>query len=340
MRWKELWPLLREAAKEWSADNAPRLGAALAYYTIFSLAPLLVIVLFVIGSIWAEQAVSAQAEIVGQMRALAGPEGAALIRTMLENTRPEQGGVIATVLSVVALLFGATGVFSQLQSALNTVWDVRAAGRGLKGFAMKRLLSFGVVLVIGFLLLVSLVVSALLSALDAYVAGLTPAASFLYQAANVVVSLGVITLLFAFIYRYLPDVEIAWRDVWVGAGITALLFTLGKLGIGLYLGNSSTASTYGAAGALAVLMIWVYYSAQILFFGAEITQVYARRHGSRIRPADYAVRLPEPSTPDAAAPQPPPASAPPEAMQPGKPMWKRAWPLVMAFFLGRWLKRG
>ena len=345
---KDLWPLLKEAVSEFGEDNASRLGAALAYYTVFSLAPLLVIVLFVIGLLWGGQAEGARAEIVGQVQELAGDDGADLIRTMLENTQPGAGGIVATVLSVVALIFGATGVFAQLQGALNQIWDVRPIpGQGLKGFAKTRLLSFGMVLAVGFLLLVSLVISALLSAIDSLLTGLTPAAHFFYQLLNFAVSFGVITLLFALIYYYLPDVEVAWRDVWVGAALTALLFTLGKLAIGLYLGNSSTASTYGAAGALVVLLLWVYYSAQILFFGAELTQVYARRFGSRIRPSAHAIRVPDvddllekKQAAAAAAETPAPHTLPAATPAPRpRPAWKRAVPLVAAFFLGRWLKR-
>ena len=342
--WKDLWGLLKEAASEFSDDHASRLGAALAYYTVFSLAPLLVIALFVVGLIWGGQAESARASVVQQMQELAGPDGAELIRTMLDSTRPGAGGTVATVLSVVALVFGATGVFAQLQGALNVIWDVRRRpGGGLKGFATTRLLSFGMVIAVGFLLLVSLVISAMLSALDALLTGVTPVAHFFYQLLNLAVSLGVITLLFALIYRYLPDVEIAWRDVWVGSFVTAVLFTLGKFGIGLYLGNSGTASAYGAAGALVVLLLWVYYSAQILFFGAELTQVYARHYGERIRPSPHAVRVPdvEDLLKEKLETAPAPAPAlPARRPAPAKPGWKRAMPLVLAFFVGRWLKRG
>lgn len=343
MTLQDLWPLLKETVSEWTEDGAPRLGAALAYYTVFSLAPLLIIVLFIIGLIWSGETSVARERILAQVQGLTGPDGAQMIETMLESTRPGNGGGLATLLGVVALIFGATGVFVQLQNALNIIWDVvPKPGRGIRGFLATRLLSFGVVLVIGFLLLVSLLLSALLSALDTLTSGVTPLTQFLFQVLNLIVSVGIITLLFAMIFRYLPDVEIEWRDVWVGAAITAVLFTLGKWGIGVYLGNSSTASTYGAAGSLVVLLLWVYYSAQILFFGAEFTQVYARHHGSHIRPADYAMALPDldadtsPSSPPAVIPG---ASVPLPAPSPQPPVWKRALPVALAFIVGRWLGR-
>ncbi len=330
------WDLLKEAASKWSEDDAARLGAALAYYTVFSLAPLLLIVLFVVGLVWGGQSGAVRAEVLGQVEALAGPEGAALVRTMLEEVRPGSGSVLAVAAGVAALLFGATGVFAQLQGALNAIWEVRRRpGRGLRGFVVARLLSFGMVLGIGFLLLVSLVVSALLAALDSLLTGITPLAQWLFHLLNLVVSFGVVTLLFAMIFRYLPDVEIAWRDVGIGAALTALLFTLGKFAIGLYLGSSSVASAYGAAGSLVVLLLWVYYSAQLLFFGAEFTQVYARRYGTHIRPSAHAVPL--------AAPGNEPAPLPPAPAAAGKrqtgPALRRLVLPTLAFFAGHWLGR-
>ena len=347
---KDLWPLLKETASDWADDNAARLGAALAYYTVFALAPLLIVVLFIIGLFWSGQGGAAQAEILGQIEGLLGPEGAELVESLMENTRPGGGNLFAVVAGVVALFLGATGVFGQLQGALNTIWEVKPKpGRGIKGFIMTRLLSFGIVLTIGFLLLVALVVSAGLSALDAFFADVTPLAHFFFRLLEMLVSFGIITLLFAMIFRYLPDVEIDWRDVWIGAAITAGLFVLGKFAIGLYLGNSSTASAYGAAGSLVVLLLWVYYSAQILFFGAEFTQVYARRYGSQIRPASYAMLLPEARRLREAAREEEVAAAQPAvpapvaaAVAPPRPpsAMKRWLPVVAAFFLGRWLKRG
>ncbi len=296
MTFKEIPSLLKAAYSEWSADNASRLGAALAYYAVFSLAPLLLIVIGAASLVWGSQSGAAQAQVMTEMQRLLGPDGAEMIGAMLESaSRPGGGSVWATVVGGVVLLFGATGVFVQLQGALNTIWNVRPApGRGLWNFVAARLLSFGMILAIGFLLLVSLVVSAGISAMEGYLQTVTPGTQVLARVLSVALSLGIITLLFALIYRYLPDVEIAWRDVWIGAAITALLFTLGKLLLGLYLGRSGAASAFGAAGSLVVLLIWVYYSAQIVFFGAELTQVYARRHGSRIRPGTHAVWLDAP----------------------------------------------
>ncbi len=203
----------------------------------------------------------------------------------------------ASAISIVVLLVGASGVFIQLQNALNTVWDVKVKpDAGIMNFIRKRLLSFSAVLGIGFLLLVSLLASAALSGMNKYMSGLLPGADWVWEAINMVVSFGFITLLFALMFRYLPDVEIQWSDVWVGALITAGLFVLGKFLLGLYLGQGSFGSTYGAAGSLVILLAWVYYSAQILFFGAEITQAYAREYGGRIVPNDHAVRISSPNT--------------------------------------------
>lgn len=344
---KKLVSLAKEVLTEFSEDKAARLSAALAYYTIFSLAPLLIIVIAVVGFFWGNQPSGVQANLVQEIRAMLGPEGAAAIQAMLENaSRPGSGGVVATVLGVVTLLVGATGVFSQLQSALNTIWDVEPLpGRGIKGIVQTRLLSFGMILGVGFLLLVSLVVTAVLSALSDYATGLAPGLELLFQVLNFVVSFAIVTLLFAMIYRVLPDVEIAWHDVWLGAAITALLFTVGKLAIGLYLGNSSVGSTFGAAGSLVVLLVWIYYSALILFLGAEITQVAARHYGSRIAPSRHARHVP--ATPaeveeiveervEERLQRQPARSAP--ARRGGSPLARLA-PLAAAFFVGRWLGR-
>jgi len=277
MNFKAIWDLLKTSASEWWADNAPRLGASLAYYTMLSVAPLLVIVTTIAGLAYGREA--AQGQLVYEMKDMVGPEGAQAIQAMMQNANQPTTGIISSVIGVVVLLLGAAGVFIELQDSLNLIWGATSkAPSGIWGFIRTRLLSFLMILVIGFLLLVSLAVTAGLSALGKYLGGPDP--TFLFQAVNFVVSLGVITLLFALIFRWLPDVHIAWRDVWIGAAITAVLFTIGKFAIGLYLGNSSIGSAYGAAGSLAVFLVWVYYSAQILYFGAEFTQVYARRFGS------------------------------------------------------------
>lgn len=290
MSLKAIWRLLKETFEEWSKDKASRLAAALAYYTVFSLAPLLILIIAIAGLVLGDEA--ARGEISRQMQGLVGADGANFIESTVNNaSQPGAGaGIIASIISIVVLLFGATGVFTELQDSLNTVWEVAPRpDLGFWQFIRNRVLSFGMVLGIAFLLLVSLVVSAVLSGLNTYMNGLLPGVDSLWQIVNFVISLGVVTLLFAMMFKFLPDVKIGWSDVWVGGFITALLFTLGKFLIGLYLGNSSFTSSYGAAGSLVVVLAWVYYSAQILFFGAEFTQVYARRYGSQIVPNQYAV---------------------------------------------------
>ncbi|MEB3830340.1 YihY/virulence factor BrkB family protein [Phormidium sp. CCY1219] len=288
MRLKVIWRLLKRTFAEWQKDKASRLAAALAYYTAFSLAPMLIIAIAVAGLVFGQEA--AQGEIVAQLQDLVGREGAQVIETAIENARQPRSGIWATIISIALLLFGATGLFTQLQDALNTIWDVKPKpDEGVKKLLKTRVLSFAMVVAIGFLLLASLVVSAALAAIGKYFDNLVPELMFLWQTLNFVISLGVITLLFAMIYKVLPDVKIAWSDVWIGGAITSVLFALGKYLIGLYLGNSSVGSTYGAAGSFVVLLLWINYSAQILFFGAEFTQVYANRYGSRIVPTSHAM---------------------------------------------------
>jgi|HubBroStandDraft_3_1064219.scaffolds.fasta_scaffold16892_2 membrane protein len=292
MKLKTLWTFLRETVENFLADNAMTLGAALAYYTIFSLAPLLLVVIAIAGLVFGRQAVEGQ--IVNQISGLVGRQGGQAVQTMVANAAHTGSGVFATVAAVVTTLVGASGVFVQLQSSLNQIWEVRPKPQGIKGFMRARALSFGVLLGIGFLLLVSLVVSAGLAALGGYTHSLGPIAYVVLTVVNFFVSFAVITLLFALMFRILPDVEIAWRDVWAGAIGTALLFTVGKHLIGLYLGNSSIASVYGAAGSLVVVLVWIYYSTQILLLGAELTKVYAAHRGARIRPSANAVPAPAP----------------------------------------------
>ncbi len=293
---KQYSELLKESASEWIEDKSPRLAAALAYYTVFSIAPLLIIVLAVLSLFWAGQDGGAQAELMQQISGTVGPEGADAIRSMLENANQpgSNSGVFGTIVGIVLLLVGATGVFVQLQDALNDVWEVqKKPSYGIKGLIMSRILSFGMILTIGFLLLVSLVLSVVVSQLTAFISDLGGFGEFVAQLVDFVISIGVFTLLFAALYKVLPDAEIEWGDVWTGALITAVLFAIGKIAIGIYLGTSSTASSYGAAGSLVVLLLWIYYSAMILFFGAEITQVYARYHGSGIQPSEHAERTPD-----------------------------------------------
>ncbi len=260
------------------------MGAALAFYTLFAMAPLFVIVLAIAGVWFGEEA--ARRELFSQVSGLVGSAGGEAIQALVSAANKPKTGAWAAVIAVATLFVGATGVFVQLQDALNSIWGVRRVpGRGLRNFIKDRLLSFALIVGIGFLLLVSLVVSAGLSALGKFMVGLLPEQGTIWQGINFVVSFGVITLLFAMIFKVLPDVKIAWRDVWIGAILTALLFNLGKFLLGLYLGRSSVTSAYGAAGSLVIVLLWVYYSAQILFFGAKFTQIYSTKHGSRLEPA-------------------------------------------------------
>jgi len=278
---KALWNLLKATAAEWSRDQAPRLGAALAYYAIFSLAPLLIIAVSISGFIFGREAATGQ--IVGQIQGLVGPDTAIAIQTMIEKSNQPAANILATLIGIVALLFGASGVFGELQQSLNLIWDIQPKpDRGVLAAVKDKFFSFSMVLGTGFLLLVSLAISAVLAALSNVVMGLMPGLEVIAQVVNFLISMVVITGLFALIFKYVPDAKIAWTDVWVGASVTALLFTIGKALIGVYIGYSSLSSTYGAAASLAVILLWVYYSAQILFFGAEFTQVYANTYGSRI----------------------------------------------------------
>ena len=289
MTFSSFWSLLKQTVEEWQRDKVSRLAAALAYYTTFALAPVLVIVIAVASFMFDQSTV--QSQVIAQIQGLLGENAAGLIEEMLASKAQTDGGLLATIISVVLLCVGASGLFIQLQDALDTVWDVvPRKDAGIVKLVRDRLLSFGMVLAIGFLLLVSLVLSAGLAAASNLLGGsdAVGGAAILGQVINTLVSFGVITLLFALIYKILPDVKIAWGDVWIGAAITAVLFTIGKFLIGLYLGNSSVASAYGAAGSFVVLLLWIYYSAQILLFGAEFTQVYAHRFGSDIKPDKYA----------------------------------------------------
>ena len=290
MKIKDIWMLLKEAFREWSEDKASRLAAALAYYTLFSLAPLLVVVISIVGLFFGRQA--AEGQIITQISGLVGEDAAATIQSMIANTANTGANIFATIFGIVVLLLGASGVFGALHDSLNAIWDVKEApGGGLLSLIRKRFLSFTMVLGIGFLLLVSLVISAALSAVTTYFGNLLPGPGFalMLQVLNFIIFFGVTTLLFAMIYKYLPDVEIRWRDVWIGALVTSLLFAIGRTLIGLYLGSSSVASVYGTAASLVIILIWIYYSAQILFYGAEFTQVYARHFGKQIVPEKGAV---------------------------------------------------
>jgi membrane protein len=279
-RLREAGVLAQAAFTGWRRHNAPRLGAALAYYTALSLAPLLLVILGIAGVALGEEA--ARGRIVGEIQNLVGAEGGRAIEDIVANARRPASGVLATIIGIVTLLLGASGVFGELQAALNTVWEVQSSpDRGWIGTIKDRFWSLTMVLGTGFLLLVSLVVTAGVSAAGEVLRTYGPGFEAITHLVVFVVSLAVVTGLFALIFKYLPDTAIAWRDVWLGAFTTAVLFLVGKFAIGFYLGHASIGSAYGAAGSFVVLLVWVYYSAQILLYGAEVTKVYRKQRGTR-----------------------------------------------------------
>jgi membrane protein len=279
--------LFKTAAVDWMDDKAPRLGAALAFYTIFSLAPLLTIVIS-IAALWYTD--NASSQVFDQLAAVVGTDSARSLEGMLVQDKTEKGaGIFTAISATVMLVLGATGVFIQLQDSLNEIWEVKPKpGQGVMGFIRHRLLSFAMVLGIAFILLVSLILSAAMAAIGKYFSHLMGNAQVLFEWLNVIISFGLISLLFAMMFKYVPDAKVEWRDVWVGAVFTAALFVAGKWALGMYLGKSSVVSTYKAAGALLVVLLWVYYSAQILFYGAELTQAYAYQRGHAVQPSDFA----------------------------------------------------
>ena len=272
----QLWSILRQTVFAWNLHDAPRLGAALAFYTILSMAPLMILVVAVVAIFFGHSL--AQDQILGEVRDLIGQAGADAVKTTIEHAREPASGFFATTVGVITLFFGASGVFIELRSALNTIWEVRPAEtNGLMSLIKDRFFSFGMVLAIGFLLLVSLVLSAALAAAGLYFGDLLPMPEGVLSLLNFMVSFAAIAVLFALIFRYVPDKTIAWREVRMGAVATAFLFSVGKALIGLYLGKASVGSAYGAAGSLIVVIVWVYYSSQIFFFGAEFTHQLAKR---------------------------------------------------------------
>lgn len=287
MRLSKFASLVKKSAIAWSDDYAASMGAAIAYYTVFSIAPLLIIVIAVAGWIWGPDAV--RGEIVAQLAGLIGRDGAAGVQAIIEASNRPTGGLVASAVGVVVLVIGATTVFGELQSALDRIWRTPAAPQvsGLWNLIHSRLLSFGLVLGLAFLMSASLVFSAGLTALGRWGSGIVPATGLLLQIGNQLLSLGISTVLFAMIYKLMPRASVAWRDVWVGACVTSLLFAFGKWLIGLYVGKSGVTSSFAAAGSVVVLLVWVYYAAQIFLLGAEFTWVYANEHGSRrVRPSD------------------------------------------------------
>jgi membrane protein len=287
---RTLWTLARISAVEWFNDNTFRLSASLAFYTIFSMAPILLIAVSV-ASVWFGHEAAVR-HLLLEIEMLVGSDGANAVKPMLEQFGQTPPSIGAGIVGFVVLAMGSTAVFAELQSALNFIWDVEASPRRgyLRGLLRDRLQSFAIVISVGFLLLVSLVLSASISAVQEILSSRFQEVPEVWRVLNIVVSFAMTSVLFALIYKYLPDVRITWRDVAIGAVVTAALFTVGKDLIGLYLGRIGIASSYGAAGSFVVLLIWVYYSALICFYGAEFTQVYARRFGSRIHPEPHAVR--------------------------------------------------
>jgi membrane protein len=286
---RHLPPLLKEAAFDWVNDGAMRLSSSLAYYAIFSLAPLLVIVISIAGLVFGEEA--ARGQLSQQIAVIAGTGAGDAIQAAVQSSAAQKSaGVLATVISTALLLFGASTVFAELKDALNMIWGVVVKpGRPFLTLVNDRFFSFSIVLAIGFLLLVSLIISVLLAALGHYVSGRFQLPPAVWKVWDVAISFVVVSALFAMIYKLLPNVRLRWRDVWLGAVATSLLFTLGKLVIGYYLATASIASSFGAAGSVVIVLAWIYYSACILFFGAEITKIYARKFGSGVVPNSRAV---------------------------------------------------
>jgi membrane protein len=284
--------LLKQTFQEWLRDKVPQLGAALAYYTVFSLAPLILVLLAVIGVLFRDDPGGAWDKITQQMSYFLDPSAMQVVQGIAQKASQPGKSTIATVIGIGLALFGASGVFGQLQDALNTIWGVKAKPtRGIWGFLRARFLSFAMVAGICFLLLVSLAIEALLKGFSHYVQSMLPGGIVIAVTIYLVFDLAIVVLLFAMIFKFLPDVKIQWRDVWIGAFITAILFGIGKWLLGFYLGSGAAGSAYGAASSLITLLLWVYYASQILLFGAEFTQVYAARAGRELKPNEYAVRV-------------------------------------------------
>lgn len=284
-----MFALLKETFEEFIADKAMRLSAALAYYSVFSLAPLLIIAISIAGTIFGEDA--ARGVIRRELAGAIGDGSAQAVQGMIKSASQDGQSWVMTLVGIAILLITASGVFSQLKDAMNTVWGIdQKPGFNFKTLVKGKLTALSMVLVIGFLLLISLVLSTSVSALTKWMGDALPIPAFAFQLVSLFISIGIVTLLFALIFKILPDAEVEWRDVWSGAFLTAVLFSLGKMLLALYLGREAAGSSYGAAGALILLLSWVYYSANILLFGAEFTQVYARRRGRSIEPTANAMR--------------------------------------------------
>src|SRR5438270_5216288 len=284
--------LLKQTFSEWLEDQAPQLGAALAYYTVFSLAPLILLLLAIVGFIFHNDPAGAWRRVTEQMSYFLDQSAMDVVANIAQTASQPNKGMLATIIGILLALFGASGVFGQLQNALNIIWGVKAkTGAGLAGFIRSRFLSFAMVAGVCFLLLVSLVFESLLKSFSHYIQTIFPGGIVIALGVYSIFDLAVVVLLFALIFKYLPDVKIQWRDVWIGAVMTAIFFAIGKWALGLYLGSGTAASAYGAASSLITLLLWIYYSSQILLFGAEFTQVYAERAGGGMKPDEYAVRV-------------------------------------------------
>jgi membrane protein len=290
LRLKSIWLLLKDSAIAWDNDNIGQQGAALSFFTVFSLSPLLIIVIVLSSFIFGQDAVSGH--LVSQIRGLIGIEGASFVQSLITNAYKSDSSVLAAIFSVVMLLLGASAVFIQLRVSLNTIWRVQQKPMGtILAFLRVRLLSFVMILGIGFLLLVSLILSAVLAAMGDYLSNLLAILMGLVSLLDFIISFVGITVIFALMFKFVPDASLKWKDVWVGAAVTSLLFSIGKLVIGLYLGNGAIGSIFGAASSLVIIMLWAFYSSQIFLFGAEFTRLYAIRFGSNILPSANAVRI-------------------------------------------------
>ena len=279
---QQLWILLKDTYTEWSNDNASQLGAALAFYTIFSLAPILIIIVAIVGFILGKQSVHTY--ILGELSKFVGPQNADYVMSTIQSSYQAGSGLRATIVAIILMLIGATTVCMMLKNALNTMWGAKRGHSGILQFLKDRIMSLLIVLLAGAFLFLSMVISSVISTASIYLSNYINIPFYLIGWLNFIISLVLLSLLFALLYKVLPDVEISWGDVWIGGAITAILFTLGRYLLGLYLARSTVSSAYGAAGSLVVLLLWVYYSAQIIFLGAEFTQVYAKKYGAEIVP--------------------------------------------------------
>ncbi len=282
---KTIFSLLKDTFKEWNEDKAARLGAALSYYTIFSIGPLLVVIISIVSIVYA----NARQQITSTISGVVGPGAGQLINQIMDNANKGGANIIASIIGLATLLIGAAGVFGQLKDSLNTIWEVQPKpGAGIMAMLKDRFLSFTMVLGTGFLLLVSLVLSAAIALLGAFLKSVLPGGDLVAQAVNFAISVGVVALMFALLFKYLPDIKIAWSDVWIGAAVTALLFLVGQFALAFYLQSGAVGKSFGAASSVIIVLVWIYYSAQIFFFGAEFTQVYTNRYGSRVVPDEHA----------------------------------------------------